>query len=463
MKFYNTLSKKIEEFIPYEKGIVRMYTCGPTVYHYAHIGNMRTYIIEDLLEKSLKYLGYDVKRVMNITDVGHLQSDGDVGEDKMSIAAKRERKTSKEIAEFYTNEFFQDCKLVNVTKPKIVAKATEHIDEYIKIISKLLEKNFAYISNGNVYFDTEKFANYYELSGRKADELLIAVRDGIEKDIDKKNPFDFGLWFTNSKFTNPELIWDSPWGVGYPGWHIECSGISLKYLGEHLDIHCGAEDAVFPHHSNEIAQSEAYLGHKWCNYWLHLSFLNIKNVKMSKSKGDIIRVKTLKEKGYDPLAFRFLILNSYYHKQLEFSFELLDEAANQYKKLKKKIQDIQADDLIDENQYIIYDDKFKYEIGNDLNFSNAIALIHKLIKDNKVSNSTKIRLIDNWDCVLGLDLFKKEEKKIENEAYILEMIEKRNKAKKEKDFVKADEIRDNLLKQNIVLIDTKEGTKFEVK
>ena len=272
MRFFNTLTKKIEEFIPNEKGKISMYTCGPTVYHYAHIGNIRTYVLEDLFEKTFRYIGYDVKRVMNITDVGHLQSDGDTGEDKMSIAAKREKKTSHEIADYYTNAFFEDCELINIKRPDVVSKATDNIESYIKMIEKLLKEEKAYISNGNIYFDTSKDETYYELSGRNADELMVAVREDIEEDNDKKNPFDFGLWFTNSKFSNQELQWDSPWGRGYPGWHIECSAIAIKNLGEHLDIHMGAEDAIFPHHTNEIAQSEAYLGHKWCNYWVHLSF-----------------------------------------------------------------------------------------------------------------------------------------------------------------------------------------------
>ena len=257
MKLYNTLNKKVEEFIPNNKDLVTLYTCGPTVYHYAHIGNLRTYIFEDILEKGLEYLGYNVKRCMNITDVGHMSSDADTGEDKMVKGAIREHKTVYEIADFYTKAFFDDCDKLNIRKPKIVEKASEHIDIYIKMVSKLLNDGYAYISNGNVYFDISKAKDYYKLSGKNPDELIIGAREDVTEDVHKKNPYDFGLWFTISKFENQAMKWDSPWGVGYPGWHIECSGLSINYLGEYLDIHCGGVDNIFPHHTNEIAQSEA--------------------------------------------------------------------------------------------------------------------------------------------------------------------------------------------------------------
>lgn len=458
MRFFNTLTKKIEEFIPNEEGIVKMYTCGPTVYHYAHIGNIRTYVLEDLFEKSFEYLGYKVNRVMNITDVGHLQSDGDTGEDKMSIAAKREHKTSSEIAEYYTNAFFEDCNLINIKKPSIISKATDNIEFYISMIEKLLSEDKAYISNGNVYFDTSKDPTYYELSGRNSEELMIAVRDGIEEDNDKKNPFDFGLWFTNSKFVNQELQWDSPWGRGYPGWHIECSAIAIKNLGERLDIHMGAEDAIFPHHTNEIAQSEAFLGHKWCNYWVHLSFLNINNSKMSKSKGDILRVVDLKNKGYDPLSYRYFILNTYYHKQVNFSFDALDSAEISLKKLRNRVSSLKEENTFDEEVFKEWDNKFKSYLEDDMNTANTITLLYDLLKSD-VDNTTKIELIKSWDKVFSLDLFLKEENNLDEE--ILKKIEERNIAKKNRDFVLADSIRDELLSQGIKLIDGRDGTTYE--
>ena len=464
MKLYNTLHKGVEEFIPIKDKEVKMYTCGPTVYHYAHIGNLRTYISEDILEKSLNYLGYKVTRCMNITDVGHLVGDGDSGEDKMAVASKREQKSSLEIAKFYTDAFKSDCDKLNVKWPEIVSPATDNIDEYIKIITKLLENNFAYISDGNVYFDTTKFPNYYELSGRNSDELMVAVREDIKEDTSKKNPFDFGLWFTNSKFDNQELQWDSPWGRGYPGWHIECSGISLKYLGEYLDIHCGAEDAIFPHHTNEIAQSESYLGHKWCNYWVHMGFLNDKDGKMSKSKGEFLTVSLLEEKGYNPLAYRYLCLNSYYHNALTFSYDILDGAAREYQKLKNKISILSDEGELNQEKFDNYNNNFKEALDNDLNTSMALTILYELLKDNNLNDKTKKELVYNFDKVLSLDLLKEEKKQLSNdlEKYINEMIEKRQEYKKNRDFENADKIRDELKDKGIMIKDTRDGTTYEI-
>lgn len=464
MKLYNTLDKKVEEFVPRDGKKVKMYTCGPTVYHFAHIGNLRTYISEDILEKSLKYLGYDVTRVMNITDVGHLVGDGDSGEDKMMVAAKREHKSSWEVAKYYTDCFKKDCKRLNIKWPEIVSPATDNIEEYIKIISKLLDSGYAYISDGNVYYDTSKYSDYYHLSGRNADDLMIAVREDIKEDTSKKNPFDFGLWFTNSKFNNQEMQWDSPWGRGYPGWHIECSGISIKYLGEYLDIHCGAEDAIFPHHTNEIAQSEAYLGHKWCNYWVHFGFLNDKNGKMSKSKGEFLTVDLLEEKGYNPLAYRYLCLNSYYHNALTFSYDILDGASREYEKLRRRITNLSFEGTVDKEKIKIYRDKFGDNLANDLNTSSCITLLYDVLKDNSINDNTKREIISDFDQVLSLDLLVKENTDIDISLknYIEEMIEKRKIYKKEKNFEEADKIRKELMDKGILIKDTREGTVYEV-
>ncbi len=461
MKLYNTLTKKVEEFIPHSDDVVRMYTCGPTVYHFAHIGNLRTYISEDILEKALNYLGYNVKRCMNITDVGHLVGDGDSGEDKMAVAAKREHKSSLEIAKYYTEAFKNDCEALNIKWPETVSNATDNIEMYIKMISKLLEDGYAYISEGNVYFDTTKFPNYYELSGRNPDELMVAVREDIKDDTAKRNPFDFGLWFTNSKFDNQELKWDSPWGVGYPGWHIECSGISIKYLGEYLDIHCGAEDAIFPHHTNEIAQSEAYLGHKWCNYWVHLAFLNDESGKMSKSNGEFLTLSLLKEKGYNPLSYRFMCLLSHYHKNLVFTYESLDQAENAYKKLKKRISNLSNEGEVDKVMFDTYKALFEGKLHDNLNTANAITLIYDLLKDDRVNDKTRLALIESFDTVLSLDLLKQEEVEVDHEE-IEKLINERNIAKAEKNYAKADEIRNKLQDMGIILKDTREGTIYEV-
>lgn len=462
MKLYNTLTRKVEEFVPNEDGKVKLYTCGPTVYHYAHIGNIRNYIGHDILDKTLRYLGYDVTRAMNITDVGHLTSDSDSGEDKMEVARKREHKSSMEIAKFYTDAFFEDFSLVNCKMPEIVSPATENIDMYIKIIEKLLKDEYAYISGGNVYFDISKLDDYYVLTNHQEDDLVVGARDGVEEDSNKRNQADFALWFTTSKFENHELLWDSPWGKGYPGWHIECSGISIKYLGEHLDIHGGGVDNIFPHHTNEIAQSEAYLGHKWCNYWFHNEHLLDQTGKMSKSKGAILTITKLKENGYDPLAFRFMCLNSHYRKQLVFSYDALTQAEVTLKKLRNKIKLLSDSGELDRNVYEIYNNKFILEISNDLNTANAITVIYELLKDSSVSDKTKISLITSFDEVLSLNLISNEEENLENDVYIKEKIAERNEAKKNKNYVLADEIRDNLLKEGIKLIDTREGTTYEI-
>jgi len=461
MKIYNTLTRQVEEFKPIEEGKVKMYTCGPTVYHYAHIGNIRNYIGHDILEKTLRYIGYDVTRAMNITDVGHLTSDSDSGEDKMMKAAKREHKSAMEIAKFYTEAFFKDFKAVNCKMPEIVSPATENIDMYIKMITKLLEDGYAYQSGGNIYFDISKLDDYYVLTNHKADDMVVGVREGVEEDSAKRNQADFALWFTTSKFEHQELVWDSPWGVGYPGWHIECSGISIKNLGEYLDIHGGGVDNIFPHHTNEIAQSEAYLGHKWCNYWFHNEHLLTDEGKMSKSNGDILTVSKLIEQGYDPLAYRLMVLNSHYRKQLLFTYDSLNQNEATLKKLRTRISNISKDGEVDNILFTKYDDKFKAELENDLNTANALTVLYELLKDNELNGTTKIELIKNFDKVLGLDLIP-EEQNSELDIEIKSLIEKRAQAKKNKDFALADSIRDDLLSKGIELVDTREGTTYRI-
>lgn len=461
MKIYNTLTRKIEDFIPYEKGKVKMYTCGPTVYHYAHIGNLRTYIMEDVLEKSLRFLGYDVSRVMNITDVGHLSSDADTGDDKMLAGAKRENKTVMDIAKFYTDAFFGDCLKLNIGKPSVVVPATSMIAEYIEMISVLLDKGFAYKSGDNIYFDTSRLDDYYVLTNHTSDDLFVGVRDDVSLDENKKNKTDFVLWFTKSKFDNQELKWDSPWGVGYPGWHIECSCISLKHLGEYLDIHCGGVDNIFPHHTNEIAQTEAYVGHPWCKYWFHVEHLNDKRGKMSKSKGDFLTVSLLEEKGYNPLAYRMFCLSSHYRKQLMFSYEALDGFQNAYDKLKKRVLSLdESGEIAGIDKYI---DSFKENINNDLNTSMMLTTLFDVIKADDLNDASKRYLISLFDEVLGLDLFDDDVKESSvSEEFILGKIDERNSAKANKDYALADSIRDELSSLGIKLIDTKDGTKYEI-
>ena len=470
MKLYNSLTRTKDEFIPNEEGKVNIYTCGPTVYHFAHIGNLRTYIMEDALVRSLDYLGYDVNRVMNITDVGHLTGDSDDGEDKMLKGAKREKKSVMEIAQFYTDAFFKDCEALNIKKPDHIQPATGCIPEFIQMVSKLLETGYAYEAGGNVYFDISKLDKYYVFGEHNADDLEVGVRDGVESDNNKRNPADFALWFTKSKFDDQELKWDSPWGVGYPGWHIECSAISLKYNGEYLDIHCGGVDNAFPHHTNEIAQTEAYIGHKWCNYWFHVLHLNTTSGKMSKSKGEFLILDLLKEKGYDPLAYRYFCLQSHYRKPLVFSYEGLDNAAGAYKKLRNRTSALKNEGEVDAEAFNKAREAFSEAVGNDINTSLAITAVYDALKLN-VSGATKRAIIEDYDRVLALDLltpFVTEEKKADEnggddkDPEIMAQIALRAEAKKNKNYAEADRIRNELASRGITLIDTPQGTTYKI-
>ena len=448
-----------------------MYTCGPTVYHFAHIGNLRSYIMEDVLEKYLRYAGYPVKRVMNITDVGHLASDADTGEDKMLKGAKREHKTVMEIAKFYTDAFFEDCRKLNIKRPDVVEPATNCIAEYIAMVSRLLETGYAYLAGGNVYFDTSKLEQYYVFHDHKEEDLAVGVREGVEEDTNKRNKNDFVLWFTKSKFEDQALKWDSPWGVGYPGWHIECSCISIKHLGEDLDLHCGGIDNAFPHHTNEIAQSEAFLGHKWCNYWFHVHHLNTESGKMSKSSGEFLTVSLLEQKGYDPIVYRFFCLQSHYRRNLVFSYENLDNAAAAYGKLIAKIAalDPAQPGEVDEAAFGELKARFEKAMDADLNTSLAITALYDVLKA-KTNDATKLAALADFDRVLSLDLLAHGEKQRqadretaaqeERDPEIDGLVRQRTEAKKAKNWAEADRIRDELKARGITITDTPQGTKW---
>ncbi len=475
MQLYNSLTHTREEFVPHEEGRVSMYTCGPTVYHFAHIGNLRTYIMEDILDRYLRYSGYEVTRVMNITDVGHLTSDADTGEDKMLKGAKREKKTVMEIAQFYTDRFFEDCEALNIRRPEVVAPATSCIDEFIRVIESLMEKGYAYEAGGNIYFDTSKLEQYYVFHNFEEEDLAVGVREGVEADGNKRNKADFVLWFTKSKFDDQELKWNSPWGVGYPGWHIECSCISMKHLGEYLDIHCGGIDNAFPHHTNEIAQSEAYVGHKWCNYWFHVLHLNTNSGKMSKSKGEFLTVSLLRERGFDPMIYRFFCLQSHYRKSLVFSWENMENARTAYNKLIARIAALKEDGEIDRAAFDEQKANFVKVLDNDLNTSLAVTAIYDVLKA-KTNDATKRALLADFDTVLCLNLLQNAAKlneTAEKEAAapasddplireIEELIVARREAKAAKNYAEADRIRAYLSEKGVTLIDTKEGTTYKI-
>ena len=466
MKLYNSASRQKEDFVPHQPGKVGMYTCGPTVYHFAHIGNLRSYIMEDVLEKALRWEGLEVTRVMNITDVGHLSSDADTGEDKMLKGAQREHKSVMEIAQFYTDAFFADCEKLNIKRPDVVQPATGMIEDYIKVITKLLDTGYAYAAGGNIYFDTSKLKRYYVFNDHEEENLAVGVRDSVEEDVNKRNKADFVLWFTKSKFEDQALKWDSPWGVGYPGWHIECSCISMKYLGEYLDLHCGGIDNAFPHHTNEIAQSEAYLGHPWCKYWFHIHHLNTNDGKMSKSKGEFLTVSLLEEKGFDPLAYRLFCLQSHYRKALTFSWENLQNAQGTYEKLIRRVAALTEDGAAEEAGAEPYRAQFQAALDNDLNTSLAVTALYDVLKA-PLSDAAKRALIADFDQVLGLRLLEHAAALREREAApaapagedgeIQALVDRRAEAKKAKDFATADALRAQLAAMGVEVTDTPQG------
>lgn len=468
MKLYNTLTRQIEEFVPREAGKVKMYTCGPTVYNFAHIGNLRTYLMEDVLDKYFRYQGYDVTRVMNVTDIGHLSSDADTGEDKMLLGAKREHKTVLELAKFYTDAFFADCEKLHIRRPDAVQPATGCVDDFIKVIASLMERGFAYKAGGNIYFDTSKVERYHKFFNFKEEDLEVGVREGVGEDGNKRNKNDFVLWFTKSKFEDQALKWESPWGVGYPGWHIECSCIAMKYLGEYVDIHCGGIDNVFPHHTNEIAQSEAYLGHEWCRYWFHVLHLNTAKGKMSKSAGGFLTVSKLEEEGHTPMEYRFFCLLSHYRNSLVYSEDTFENAANAYRKLKSRAAALPDEGEVDGEAFARHKKAFTDALDADLNTSLAVTALYDVLKDKALNGATKRALIADFDRVLSLGLLEGEAETAAESSgasisaeEIERLIALRAEAKKAKNYAEADRIRGELDAKGIVLTDTPSGTTYK--
>ena len=466
VRLYNTMSRSVEDFVPIKDGEAGLYCCGPTVYNYAHIGNLRTYIFEDLLHRTLEMAGYKVRHVMNITDVGHLTGDGDDGEDKMSKSARESGRSVWDIAKFYTDAFFRDEADLNIIRPDVVCRATDHIKSMISIIRRLEEGGHTYISGGNVYFSIDTIDDYGKLARLNLDELKEGAR--IEVDSNKRNPKDFVLWFTNSKFKDQVMVWPSPWGVGYPGWHIECSAMSSEYLGEHFDIHCGGIDAIPVHHTNEIAQSEAAFGHKpWVNYWCHGEFLLNDRGKMSKSDGGFLTLSVLKDRGYDPLDYRYFCLTGHYRSQLKFSFESLDQARSARETLVRRVAQFKASgeaaqQLSEKAQG--YLEAFRQSMANDLKAPQALAVLWQAVRDQEIPDAEKLSLVLSMDSILGLSLDRiapagAGDAEIPAEA--LQLLEERKSAKAARDWARADAIRDQLAAMGFKVLDTGAGAKLE--
>ncbi|MFH1376285.1 MAG: cysteine--tRNA ligase [Candidatus Woesearchaeota archaeon] len=454
LKLYNTLTRKKEEFKPI-KNQVGLYSCGPTCYWYQHIGNLRTYIFVDLLKRVLEYNKFKVKHVMNITDVGHLTSDKDEGEDKVEAAAKKEGKTAKEITNYYFKVFKKDFKKLNIKEPNFWPRATDHIKEQIELIKKLEKKGYTYKTKDGIYFDTSKFKDYGKFSKINIEEIEAGKRVSLKE---KKHPTDFALWKFSKKPGERQQEWKTKWGVGYPGWHLECSAMSMKYLGEHFDIHTGGQEHIQIHHQNEIAQSEAATGKKFVNYWLHTGWLTSKGEKISKSKGGLYTISELQKKGFDPLAFRYLTLTAHYKKPLEFSLESLTAAQSAYERLKEKVQEIKRKKTSKGNTKK-YQEKFLQAINDDLNVSKALAILQDLLRDNSLGSKQKYELIKNFDKVLGLDLDKIKKESIPSE--ITELAKKRETYRKKKDFKNSDKIREQIKKKGYLIEDSKYGYKLK--
>jgi len=451
VSLYNTLSKKSSPFEPIEPGKVGLYCCGPTVYNYQHIGNLRTYIFEDLLARTLRYAGYKVKHVMNITDVGHLVSDADDGDDKMLLAAKREGKKSEEIADYYTEIFFEHCETLNILRPDVVCKATEHISQMIALIEKLEQKGFAYQAGGNVYFDVAKFNRYGELANLDTSQLQAGAR--VEADQNKHNPLDFALWFTKSKFDGQELQWDSPWGRGYPGWHIECSAMAIAYLGESFDIHCGGIDHIPVHHTNEIAQSECATDKQFAKVWMHGGFLvTAKQEKMSKSTGEFLTLDRLIERKIDPMSYRLFCMSSSYRQELSWSWDALagaEKALNNIKSSVIALKSQGATKLADNTQLSAEArellTKFETAIFDDLSFPRAIAELHAANNNKAIPPNDKLTLLLTFDLVLGLGMNQWQDVQEDIPAEVTAHAEARLEARKNKNFAEADRLRDEIL------------------
>lgn len=463
MLLYNSLTRQKEEFVPLEPGKVRVYTCGPTVYNYAHIGNLRSYVFADVLRRALEYAGFEVTQVMNVTDVGHLTSDDDFGEDKMEAGARREGKSIWDLARFYEGEFFKDTERLNILPPTIVARATEHIESMIRLVERLLEKGFAYETQQAIYFDVSKFEDYTKLAGQSLEEKVVAARAEVQEDPEKRNPADFALWFkARGRFANHLMQWPSPWGSGFPGWHIECSAMSMQYLGDAIDIHTGGVDHIAVHHTNEIAQSEAVTGKQFVRYWMHGEFLIVgSGEKMAKSSGGFLTLQSVIDRGYDPLAYRFLCLTVHYRSKLNFTWESLDSAKAGHGRLKAFVELATRTGGEEKPWMKDYQDKFRDAVLDDLNMPRAMAVMWELIREaNTRQEFGVLDILFDFDRVLGLKLSEAASgaQDAELEPEFAALIAEREKSRAEKNWARADEIRKELAAAGITLEDRPEGT-----
>jgi cysteinyl-tRNA synthetase len=467
LRFYNTLTRSKEEFKPLEPPKVRMYSCGPTVYNYAHIGNLRTYIFADTLRRTLEYFGYDVPQVMNVTDVGHLTSDEDIGEDKVEVQARKTGMSVWDIARHYEEAFFNDLDALNVKQPAVICRATEHISDMIELIKRIIANGHAYETAQAVYFDVTTFPNYTQLSRQPLDEKIIAARSEVQEDPEKRNPADFALWFKAvGRFKNHIMRWDSPWGIGFPGWHIECSAMAMKYLGETLDIHTGGEDHIWVHHPNEVAQSESATGKQFVRFWMHGAFLVVgkseksgEERRMGKSEGNFIRLQTLIDNGFDPLAYRYMCFSAHYRTKLTFTWESLEGASSGYKGLKDFVTRARQIGGNEPQWVGEYREKFRAAIADDLNMPQAMAAVQELMREaERRSEYGVLDTLYDFDRVLGLKLKETAEETELLEEEIKTLIAERTEARARKDWARADEIRNQLAKKGILLEDTPTGT-----
>lgn len=456
---YNTLGRKLEEFVPMEEGLVKMYCCGPTVYAFAHIGNLRTYLFEDILRRSLEYVGYKVKHVMNITDVGHLTSNEDFGEDKVEKSAKTTGMTAWELVKFYMDAFVADLGKLNIEMPEVLPRATEHIEEQLQMVLELEKRGFCYKTSDGIYFDISKWSYYGVLSGQKLEDKLAGVR--VEENREKRNPADFAVWKFSPEGQHRQMEWDTPWArKGFPGWHIECSAMSMKYLGKHFDIHCGGVDHIPVHHENEIAQSEATTGEKYVNYWIHGEFMMVDGKRMGKSEGNAFLLKDLAEKGFDPMVYRYLNLGIHYRMQLNFTWEALKAAETALNRLRIQVQGMKERAAGVGMINVGFKERFEMAIGNDLNTSEALSLVWELVKSD-LADEDKLATILDFDRVLGLELGEKVEKVLDIPNEVEELLQKRILARKEKNFGESDRLRDEIKRLGFLVKDSAKGQEVE--